>query len=408
MNTLTKLATQTLAGFKRLTRAQMRHPAHSYIMFDLARPAFDEVRAAIGDGTSSDVLMSVIRWVQRAAVEPRLVALDEDGEPIEESNLQKLIDDPNPFYGIQHLVGATVFDLDTQGNAYWLLAQNGNAAVAEIWWTPATLVEPKWDVGTTGAASEFISHYDYTVGGEVKRLEPSDVIHFRLGVDPQNIRKGLSPLRGIYRELWSDDEAAQFVAALLRHGGVPGLIISPTAPEVQISAETMNATVDAIDSKTTRGGRGRTLGLTGPVKVEQFGFSPQQLDLSVIRDVAEERITAALGVSAAVVGFGSGLQSAKVGATMRELVKLSYHNGVVPLWRIIEDGIAQHLAPLVGGDAVRAEFDLAELEALQEDRDAQADRLERLVSAGIITRAMALTELGFESTDRDDVYLMSV
>ena len=51
-------------------------------------------------------------------------------------------------------------------------------------------------------------------------------MHFRFGLDPENDRKGRSPLAGVLREVFTDDEAANYTASLLRNMGVPGIIVS--------------------------------------------------------------------------------------------------------------------------------------------------------------------------------------
>lgn len=385
-----------------------RSVGHSFgplVLFDLPRSKFDSLIGRVGDGTNSDVLMSTVRWIQRAGVEAPIVALDADDEPDPDGELQALFDRPNDFYTTAHLIGATLFDLAINGNSYWLPAVDGNGDLAELWWVPSSVIEPKWEDAAPGV---FIDHYLYHPGSVAEqKIAPEDLLHFRLGVDPRNIRKGLSPMRGLLRELVTDDEAAAFTAALLTNGGVPSLVISPTDADTELSQDEIKAAVAKLETRFTGSGRGKVLGLTGPVKVEQFGFSPQQMDLSVLRDVSEERITAALGIPAAVVGFGAGLQTAKVGATMGELIQMAHNNGVIPLQRIIEDTVNQHLSPSFG-EGMHIEFDLTQVQALQEDQDAIANRVERLVRSGIITRKMALTELGFEAKDSDDVYLLQL
>ena len=47
------------------------------------------------------------------------------------------------------------------------------------------------------------------------------------GIDPNNTRKGLSPLASLYREIFTDDEAANMTASLMRNIGVPGVVLSP-------------------------------------------------------------------------------------------------------------------------------------------------------------------------------------
>lgn len=380
-------------------------PLIFFDFLDQLREDERSLESRIGDGTNSDVLMSTIRWIQRAAVEAPIVALNDEGEPEPDSDLQALFDQPNEFYTRAHLVTALVFDLATSGNAYVLPGTDGDGRVTELWWAPSFSIEPKWE---DAEPTVFIDHYLYQSGSAPeKRLDPKDVLHFRFGVDPRNTRKGLPPLRGLLREIATDDEASAFTAALLKNGGVPGLVISPTSVDAELPQEEIEAAVSRLEAKFSGNRRGKVLGLTGPVNVEQFGFSPQQMDLSVLRDVSEERITAALGIPAAVVGFGAGLQTAKVGATMGELIQMAHNNGVIPLQRIIEDTVNQHLSPSFG-EGMHIEFDLTQVHALQEDRDAIANRVDRLVRSGIITRKMALTELGFEAQDSDDVYLLQL
>lgn len=397
------------AGFKSLARGELRFPHRTFVFFDLAdKPVLDDMAKEVGDGTSSDVLMSCVRWIQRAIVEAPMTAVDRDGAPKPDSPLQGLLDNPNPFYSGDLLLQAAALDLTTSGNSYWLIVESGNSQPAELWWAPSHTMEPRWpDEDPT----VFISHYDYRPegGGEPTKLEPKDVLHFRMGADPRNIRKGLSPLRGLLREIWTDNEAAQFTAALLRNGGIAGMVVSPSEAGVEITKQEREAAEAKLETKFSGEGRGRTLVLSGRVTVDQFGFSPQQMDLSALRNVAEERVTATLGVAAAVVGFGSGLQQTKVGATMRELVQLSYHNGVIPLQRIIAQELTRGLPERMrGGVAVRVIFDLDQVQALREDQDARAGRMERLVRAGVFTRGEARLELGLESGPADDVYLLPI
>lgn len=405
MSVLDKIANTLEAGAKALRRDQLRFPGRSFIHFDfLGRSSVSEMRREVGDGTTSDVLTTPVRWLQRAASEAPLAVLDAEGDPLPDSQLQKLLDRPNEFFSPEQLIAATFWDLLVDGNAYWICIRDGNTRPAELWWAPAWTIHPEWpDDGTV-----FISHYEYHVHGMVLDIPPEDVLHFREGADPRNMRKGMSPLRGLLREIFTDNEAAAFTASLLQNAGVPGLVLSPATPEHTITREEGDAAEAKLEMKLTRQGRGKPIVLTGPTKLEQFGFSPQEMDLSALRDVSEERVTAALGVPAAVVGFGAGLQSTKVGATMRELVQLAWHNGVIPRQRIISGEITRSLIDVFPGNAESVEFDLSQVQALREDQDSLASRMERLVRSGVITRAMAQTELGFDPVDGDDVYLMNL
>lgn len=385
-------------GLKALS--EMRFPGRSFVFFDFPRKDLNEMALEVGDGTTSDIVMTPVRWLQRAMNEANIAVFIDD-EIAGNHALPALIENPNPFYAGDHLLAGTVYSLSTEGTAYWIKVKNGNGKLVELWWVPHHLIEPKWpDEGNV-----FISHYEYNVAGKKIRLEIKDVIVFRDGVDPQNMRKGLSPLRGLLREIWTDNEAAVFTAALLRNGGVPGIVISPDSDNFTITPEEAEQAKDKFQTEYTRERRGKPIVMTGRTKVEQFGFSPQQLDLSPLRDVSEERVTAALGVPAAVVGFGTGLQQTKVGATMRELRQLAWHNGVIPLQRIIAGSLTRSLLPEMGNQG-RVGFDNSEVAALADDEDKHVERIARLVGAGVWTRAEARMETGQETTPADDVFLL--
>lgn len=385
---------------KALTRVQ--HPTSSVILRADSSPTDSEMSDAVADGTGYDVLMTPLRWIQTAALEARPVVTSTDGDVIEGHRLSDLLRRPNDAYGGSYLIEAAIFDLLVHGNAYILVVRDRNGAPRQLWWAPAENITPRWPQD----GSAFVSHYDYIIGlGVREQLDPEDVIHVRMGVDPVDIRRGLSPLRSLLIEVWGDREAARLAASLLRNGGVPGLVLSPTSGDYDMTPEAAEAAQRQLMQYASTG-RGRPLVLTGPVRVEQFGFSPQQLDLSPLRNISEERVCAALGVPAAVVGFGAGLQQTKVGATMTELRRLAWHHGVAPVWRRILDAVEMSLGPSVLRDGERLELDTSGVMALREDQDDIAQRVQRLVAAGIMTRADARRALGLPTEDADEVFLL--
>src|SRR5690606_31997656 len=96
------------------------------------------------------------------------------------------------------------------GNAYWVKVKNEAGGVLELWYVPHWLIEPKATRDSTGQT--FITHYEYRVDGQVLAVERDEIVHFRYGLDPHNPRKGMSPLASVLREVFTDDEAANFSA----------------------------------------------------------------------------------------------------------------------------------------------------------------------------------------------------
>lgn len=330
----------------------------------------------------------------------------EEWAPRHRDPVLDLLERPNRFYNWSVLAKATVFDLDVGngggGDAYWFKVRNGIGTPIELWWLPAHLVEPK---GNDRDPNVFIDHYEYNVDGSKVHLRVEDVIHFRYGMDPDNPRRGMGPLRTLFREVFTDDEAANMTAALLKNMGVPGVIITPEAG-ASIPPEKAEEIKQKYMEKFGGDKTGEPMVLGGAAKVQQFGFSPEQLQMRALRGVPEERIAANLGVSAAVVGLGTGLAQTKVGATLREYREHDVETTIVPLWREIAQTLTQQLLPDFRDTRNwRLVFDLSKVRVLQEDERARAERIGRLVTDGLIRISEGRRALGFPVLPEHEIYL---
>lgn len=371
-----------------------------------ARHRFDYARE-VGDGMSSSLLMAPILWMARTFPEAPLQVLDPDGEVIEKHPLILKLRRPNPFYSGIVLWMATLLSWVLDGNGYWIKVTNqAGTGLNQLWYAPHWMLEPVSDDPET-----FITHYWYTVDGVRVRLEPEEVVHFRYGLDPHNPRKGLSPLGSLFQEIFSDQEAANFAASLLKNMGVPGLVISPDGGGETPDPSDVEATKEYVEDEVGGHRRGKPLVMSGPTKVEQFGFNPQQMDLSTLRRVPEERVTAILGLPAVVVGLGAGLERSTFN-NYSEAREAAYESNIIPTQRLMAEEIRhQLLIPDYqdGQDAgEEVAFDLRQVRVLQDDRNEEAKRLGGLYTDGVITRAEARKPLGHEVTEADDVYSIPV
>jgi hypothetical protein len=71
-------------------------------------------------------------------------------------------------------------------------------------------------------------------------------------MDPNNMLRGFSPLAAVMREVYIDDQAANFTAAILKNLGIIGVIFSPkdgTIPKEQ--AESSKPTCSRISRATS-------------------------------------------------------------------------------------------------------------------------------------------------------------
>jgi hypothetical protein len=117
------------------------------------------------------------------------------------------------------------------------------------------------------------------------------------------------------------------------------------------------------------------------MKATLLQYNLQGFDVGPIRDISEERVCAALAIPAAVVGFGTGLQQTKVGATMREMVKLAWQGGIEPNQAIMADELDRSLLPEFQKniDLFRTHFDTSQVEALAESPTEKTTRVLKLV-----------------------------
>lgn len=381
----------------RFRRNPLRH-------FGLARTKYDYL-AEVGDGTGSSTVMAPLLWIARTFPEapPAIWKILPDGQLDPELGhpMLKLLRRPNEFYSGANLWKATLIDYYVDGNAYWIKMRDNGDRLAELWFAPSWMIEPK------GTETEFITHYEYKPqGGEGYRLPPSEVVHFRFGLDADDLRKGRAPLKSVLREVFTDDEAANFTASLLRNMGVPGLVISPDMDQPPSDMD-VEATKAYVAANFTTDKRGMALVLSGRTKVEQFGFSPEQLNLKDIRRIPEERVTAVLGVPAMVAGLGAGLDRSTF-TNYAEARQAAYEQTIIPTQKDLSEDIAFQLLPDFESNvfAWQTGFDLKNVRVLQEDRNKLEQRLNRGVRAGVVKRSEYRRALDHTVTDQDDVYLM--
>ncbi len=375
----------------------------------------DEIRhgrsgaGKVGQGLDSNVVMAPIQFIQRTFTQSiPIVEEAADGrkwKPLDTHPLEHLLANPNQFYDGDTLAKALLLSWFIDGNAYELKRRNRLLGVVELWYVPHWLMEPAWS--RVGRGGPFITHYDYNPDGMGKQMVPvEDVVHLRVGLDPRNPRKGLSPIKAALREVLTDEEASAFSAYLLGNMGVPGGIIAPTTTDVAWSPDEIKEMKEYMKSGFTGKKRGNWMVLGAPTSVEQFGFDPNQLMLGPLRDISEERICAMIGVPAAVVGFGAGLQSTKVGATMREMVKLARVNCIEPTQTTVARQLGRQLLPDFEPEPekFRVAYDNSGVSMFLEDEDAVAKRAAALYESGLAKLNEGRAMVGLDPDPEGDTY----
>jgi len=362
-----------------------------------------------GDGSHNSIVQAQFRWITdnfpEAELRVRRRGAKGQLDPVDNHPLVELLDTPNPFYSSLTLFDATYREW-RRGNAYWIVLKNTQGRPVQLWWAPSAMMEPAQgdDPGT------FISHYEYRPRPERDpiRLEITDVVHFRNGLDPKYPQKGSSDLDCLLREIFTDDEAATWSSNLLANGAGPHVMISPD-DEDSIDEPEADKIKTNYYQKTTGDHRGEPLVMSGRTKVQFMSFNPSDMDYKTLRRVPEERISAVIGVPAVVCGLGAGLDRSTYN-NMREAKEQATENVLIPAWRFFAREIQRQLMPQFADPRRDVfDFDISTVRALQDDQNALWHRVDDALAKGGITLNQSLEMRGLETIGPDgDVYYLPI
>lgn len=369
-----------------------------------------------GDLSGSSLVMAAVNWggtvLPESPVQVLRKSADDTLTPVEAHPMTELLAHPTRhyvgdrergYYAGELLWKAFMFSWIVDGNVYFRKVRNAAGQPVQLWYEPHFTIRPRWPQD----GREFISYYEVLRNGLWYRVESDDVIHFRYGIDPTNDRLGLSPVASLYREIFTDNERARYSALILRNGGVIPWLLSPDPALSGATGLSAQEIKSAWEYATTGDNVGRPMVLSGAVKAQRVGSSPDEMLVDKASIIPEERVAAVLGIPAAVLGFGAGLEQTKVGATMRELREQAYEGFVIPTQRLIAGELRSQLLPDFGDTTdLVVKHDLSGVRVLQDDHNALYQRETLAYEKGIITRAEARSALGLKTTPEDDVYFV--
>lgn len=391
---------------KRVTRTaltKMRHAVGSSWLVIHGHADYSKADAA-----GSSIIVAIVRWIQRNFTDAPIILQQWDRAQqawvtraeMWPGSVLWLLKRPNKWYSGITLMKGIIADRIFEGTAYIIKVRAEAENVVELWWAPAFTMTP------VSEGDDFITYYEYRPpGAQMMELRVEDVIRLPDGMDPHDPRRGLSPVKCLLREIFTDDEAADMTATLMQNLGIPGVILSPKQGTIPPQAG-QNIKRSFTESFTGKG-RGEPLVLEGQIQVDQFGYSPQQMDMRALRGLPESRAAAVIGVNAAVVGFEAGLSSTKVGATLKEYREEAFESTIIPMYREIAEGLTDGLLddflPIAQW---RIWYDLSQVRVLQEDENAKSARIIAQLRGYVISVAEARRELGYPILPEHEVRML--
>lgn len=359
------------------------------------------------NGYNSSIVMACINFITRAFREaiPMVYKINDQGDKnaLPGHRFLKFLRTPNQYYNFSKMIGAGLISYYLDGNCYFFKERSdgGFGPTRALYYIPHYMIAPKAEVGS------FTDYYEYNVNGKSYRINPDRIVHIRHDLDPYKPLSGRKILDPVLSEIYTDEEAAMFVAALVRNTAIPGIVIMPDTEKVKVEDADATALKDNFKRKFGGDNRGEPLITNFAAKVFQMGFSPEQLQFKEVRRLPEERVAAQFQIAPVVAGLGAGLDKSTYN-NYEQAERHSYQSALIPAWSEFADEFtSQLLAEFTGGSNAeyRFEFDYSEVRALQESQDAVVTRTIKLWTTNAITRAELREANGYAfEAGRDEVF----
>jgi phage portal protein BeeE len=320
--------------------------------------------------------------------------------------LLALLKTPNPCLSWPAILQRLTAHLEVAGRCHLWKWRNKMNDPAELWPMP-----PSWvtAIGPDGIGTDptkrLVDHYDIQIPGGAcyKNIQPKDLTTVQYG-DPFSLTGCLPPLHAAMKDVQlatrQDDYEIERLANLK-----PTPVVTSKEAISQAQRDDLRAVVRermGYDNSVTAIVMGAEA-----AKVEildaMAGF-----DWKRFRDLREADICAAFRVPPVVAGVVVGLENSPW-SNMGEAKTWFFDGKIVPLWKMLEDGLTLGLLRHEGEAIPELWFDPSEVKELSENQDAIALRMKDGWVAGAVTRNEYRQALNLKAdTARGDVYLIGM
>lgn len=359
-----------------------------------------------GDPTQSSLFVAAMTVVGNSIVEPdlqvrRLTSKLQDDEIVEGHPLVQLWNRPNAYYDGRTMLKAVIMSWIICGNAYLIKERNDDGKVIELWWEPHDTIRPVYPKD----GSRFISHYELNRDPNKIPRAVEDVLHFRNGLSLTNPRLGFDTSSSILREVYADNESANWYANLMANDAAFRYFLTVDNKAGDLQQDDIENIKKLLMAQVTGDNRFKSPIITNaePKKIQ---WSPEELDLRRQRYLAEERFAAVKGIPPEVMELGAGKEHS-IYNNIREARERFTEMYLCPLWAHIGHTLDHFLLPEFGSsDEEFCYFDLSQVRALQEDEKDKHKRIADDYLAGVISRYEARQALGYQPEESDKVYFV--
>lgn len=360
--------------------------------------------AEVGDLANSELVAAAVRWIGKNIPTARMYVAERDSEnkenEIADHPLIQLFEQPNPYYGIDALSRGIAASWVVKATAYILKYRNGFGQPYQLWYEPHSTIRPRWNMSGGG---EFISHFEVWRNGAWYRVETDDVIVFRDGINPST-REGDNGVTALLREFYTDNQAAHFMALLLKQGLVPPLALG--FGDAKTPGPSSGPEWEDIKEQTRRQMTGDKAAMPlmyrGPIKAEKLGFDYSSVGMREVRRIPEERFCAVIGISPQSLRLGLGQENSTYN-NVEQYTRADYNDYIKPLHKIIARELTLQLLPDFGDTTgLKIGWDYTDTGILQPDQKSEWERIGAAWDDGRLKRSEAREAMGYEFNEKTD------
>lgn len=306
------------------------------------------IPATESDASRNSAVMACVFWAMRNAGRATFF-VEQGGEPTPHP-LTDLLQKPqaklNPKDRVnlsgRELIGALTYSRLLDGNAYAHKIRNADGFLIALEWIPHTAIQP---MPSPHRANLLDSYCIATPAGQIQ-VPREDILHDRDGLDPAHPALGISRLKSVARHIQTDNQVAAYSQTILSNP-IPSLIVSAKSESTRVTQEDAEFIAGKMREATSRDRAGGIIVPTFPAEITPVGFKPDDLAISHLNKLPEERISAVLGIPAVVAGLGAGLDRATY-SNIKEAREAATEEFLIPLWQDLADTFTDQLLPEFG------------------------------------------------------------
>lgn len=320
---------------------------------------------------------------------------EDDPEKVPPSDVPMLFRRPNDFMTFRDVIELTTLHLDLTGEAFWNLITAGPESDEVIGWQ---IVYPHWvdePIVQDGRLVGWRISIPNASGSSTTKIASRDMIFFRYP-HPAEPLCGASPVEAFALSHDLDMQARGYGAGLLKNNAIPPLVITS---EQNIKPRDAGLIGERWkDRHLQRPGEPAVLGKGATVQL--LGLTLEQIGLETIDKMTRQQVFGSYGVPESKKGLVEDVNRANAESNER-----TYQRNVIwPRLDRIDTCINTFLIPRIPELAGTTIF--KHENPIQEDKDFQLEKVEKMIGRGIITINQALRLLGEEEQVDGDVFLI--